>query len=147
MHLVWQYPEPDVETKAKKQQHSARELAIVLDTALIQALLATDNLTTALQLLSGPNFADVGACEDVMFAGGHYRELLQLYKCNHDHRPALLLLNRLAEHPESFPVPPKDPTQFGSKAIVDYLQVFTHFSHSCLSTVVLVHKKSAPLTD
>ncbi|KAH8942321.1 hypothetical protein BDL97_14G092800 [Sphagnum fallax] len=124
------YAEPDVETKAKKQQHSARELAIVLDTALIQALLATDNLTTALQLLSGPNFADVGACEDVMLAGGHYRELLQLYKCNHDHRPALLLLNRLAEHPESFPVPPKDPTQFGSKAIVDYLQSLEGVEHS-----------------
>ena len=58
-----------------------------------------------------------------MVAGGHYAELVQLYKSNHKHREALLFLNRLAEHPESFAVPPKNPEQFGPKAIVEYLQV------------------------
>lgn len=42
---------------------------MVLDTALVQALLSTDNLSMALQVLSGPNYADVGACEDVMLEG------------------------------------------------------------------------------
>jgi hypothetical protein len=42
---------------------------VVLDTALVQALVSTDNLSMALQVLSGPNFADVGACEDVMLEG------------------------------------------------------------------------------
>lgn len=58
-----------------------------------------------------------------MLAGGHYSELIQLYKSNRNHRAALLLLNRLAEHPDSFSVPPKNPEQFGPKAIVDYLKV------------------------
>jgi hypothetical protein len=58
-----------------------------------------------------------------MVAGGHYAELVQLYKSNHKHREALLFLNRLAEHPESFATPPKNPEQFGHKAIVEYLQV------------------------
>lgn len=58
-----------------------------------------------------------------LLAGGHYSELIQLYKSNRNHRAALLLLNRLAEHPDSFPVPPKNPEQFGPKAIVDYLKV------------------------
>lgn len=42
---------------------------MILDTALVQALLSTDNLSMALQVLSGPNYADVDACEDVMLEG------------------------------------------------------------------------------
>jgi hypothetical protein len=111
---------------------TAREDAVILDTGLVQAVMYTDNLSMALQVLSGPNYADVGACEDVMLEGGHYAELVQLYKSNHKHREALLFLNRLAEHPESFPVPPKNPEQFGAKAIVDYLQSLDSLDHALI---------------
>lgn len=114
------------------QKPAAREAAVVLDTALVQALVSTDNLSMALQVLSGPNFADVGACEDVMLEGGHYAELVQLYKSNHKHREALLFLNRLAEHPESFATPPKNPEQFGHKAIVEYLQSLDSADHALI---------------
>lgn len=70
IHHLWQYMEAG-EARQVERRQDARELAVVLDTAMVQALLATDNLSTALQLLSGPNFADVGACEDVMLAGKH----------------------------------------------------------------------------
>lgn len=70
-----------------------------------------------------------------MLAGGHYAELIQLYKSNHKHREALLFLNRLAEHPESFAAPPRNPEQFGPKAIVDYLQVCFRLLKSHISYV------------
>jgi len=40
---------------------TAREDAVILDTGLVQAVMYTDNLSMALQVLSGPNYADVGA--------------------------------------------------------------------------------------
>lgn len=48
---------------------TAREDAVILDTGLVQALMYTDDFSRALQVLSGPNYADVGACEDVMLEG------------------------------------------------------------------------------
>lgn len=119
-----QHAEPR-EEKIGEDPNDAQKLAIALDTALVQALLATDQSATALQLLKGTNFCDVAACEDEMLAGGHYLELLELYKSRKKHRQALFLLNRLAEHPETFAVPPTHPEQFDSRAIVNYLQV--HF--------------------
>lgn len=65
--FLWQHAEAGEERNVQKP--TDREVAVVLDTALVQALLSTDNLSTALQLLSGPNYADVGACEDVMLEG------------------------------------------------------------------------------
>ncbi|KAG0561985.1 hypothetical protein KC19_9G108400 [Ceratodon purpureus] len=122
------------ETGEERNGHKpgAREAAVVLDTALVQALLSTDNLAMALQVLSGTNYADVDACDDVMLEGGHYAELVQLYKSNHKHREALLFLNRLAEHPESFATPPKNPEQFGPKAIVEYLQSLDSVDHALI---------------
>lgn len=67
LFVVWQYA--DTGEEKNEQSRAARELAVVLDTALVQALLHTDNLSMALQLLSGPNFADVVACEDIMLEG------------------------------------------------------------------------------
>ncbi|XP_024386372.1 vacuolar sorting protein 39 [Physcomitrium patens] len=119
----------EVGEERSARNSGAREVAMILDTALVQALLSTDNLSMALQVLSGPNYADVDACEDVMLEGGHYAELVQLYKSNHKHREALLFLNRLAEHPESFAMPPKNPEQFGPKAIVQYLQALDSVDH------------------
>ena len=65
--ILWQHAEAGEERNTQKP--AAREAAVVLDTALVQALLSTDSLSTALQVLSGPNYADVGACEDVMLEG------------------------------------------------------------------------------
>lgn len=65
--ILWQHAESVEESNVQKP--AAREVAVVLDTALVQALLATESLSLALQVLSGPNYADVGACEDVMLEG------------------------------------------------------------------------------
>lgn len=67
LFVAWQYT--DTGEEKNDQSRAARELAVVLDTALVQALSHTDNLSMALQLLSGPNFADVSACEDIMLEG------------------------------------------------------------------------------
>lgn len=65
--ILWQHVDAGEERNVQKP--AAREEAVVLDTALVQALLSTDNLSMALQVLSGPNYADVAACEDVMLEG------------------------------------------------------------------------------
>ncbi|CAM6117042.1 unnamed protein product [Calypogeia fissa] len=105
------------------EQYDARELATVLDTALVQALLATDNSQAALQLLKGPNYCDVAACKEMMLAGGHYMELFELYRSNKMHHAAVQLLISLADKPDSFAVQP-DESQFGAQIIVDYLMTF-----------------------
>ncbi|EFJ23179.1 hypothetical protein SELMODRAFT_442906 [Selaginella moellendorffii] len=98
-----------------------RKSAAVLDTALIQALLLTNQSPVAIQLLRGSNYCDVDACREMMLAGGFYKELLELYQFNKMHKEALQLLARLVENPESFPVPPPKDA-YGPEALVDYLQ-------------------------
>lgn len=106
-----------------EQQHDARELATVLDTALVQALLATDNSQAALQLLKGPNYCNVTACKEMMWAGGHYNELLELYRSQKMLHAAIELLKNLADKPEFFAVH-TDESQFGAQNIVHYLIKF-----------------------
>ncbi|KAL3694865.1 hypothetical protein R1sor_008516 [Riccia sorocarpa] len=106
----------------KSKVIEARELAIVLDTALVQALLATDQSQAALKLLKGPNYCDIAPCEEMMLATGHYMELIELYKSHKMHSQALRLLNDLAEKPESFAVPPEDTVEARSQNILDYLK-------------------------
>ncbi|KAG6549551.1 hypothetical protein Mapa_008932 [Marchantia paleacea] len=110
------------EASSDKRRHEARQLAIVLETALVQAMLATDQSQAALGLLKGPNYCDIAPCEEVMLATGHYLELVELYKSHKMHRQALKLLNDLAEKPESFAVPPKESQEVRSQIIIDYLK-------------------------
>lgn len=82
LFVAWQYA--DTGEEKNEQSRAARELAVVLDTALVQALLHTDNISMALQLLSGPNFADVGACEDIMLEGSWQIQHLSILDSDED---------------------------------------------------------------
>ncbi|KAE8709524.1 protein-lysine methyltransferase METTL21C-like [Hibiscus syriacus] len=59
---------------------AAREMAAILDTALLQALLLTGRSAAALELLKCLNYCDVNTCEELLQKGNHYTALLELYK-------------------------------------------------------------------
>lgn len=100
----------------------AREIATILDTALVQALLLTGQSSGVLELLQGPNYCDVKICEDFMLQRGHYSELIEIYKYNEMHREALKLLNQLVAGLDSLPVPLTDKQKFGPQSIIEYLK-------------------------
>ncbi|KAJ7282158.1 hypothetical protein O6H91_Y358400 [Diphasiastrum complanatum] len=104
-----------------RTRHS-RELATVLDTALVQAYLLTDQCASALQLLKGPNYCDVTTCKDMMMNGGHFAELIELYKYNRMHQEALQLLNRIVGNSDTLEASPHENQQFGFEALVEYLK-------------------------
>ncbi|KAJ1415315.1 WD40-repeat-containing domain superfamily [Sesbania bispinosa] len=98
----------------------AREMASILDTALLQALLLTGQFSVALELLRGVNYCDLKICEDILRKGNHNVALLELYKCNSLHREALELLHKLVEESRSSQ---SDITQrFKPEDIVEYLK-------------------------
>ncbi|KAI3665468.1 hypothetical protein L6452_44095 [Arctium lappa] len=100
----------------------AKEMATILDTALLQALLLTGQAAAALDLLKGLNYCDVKICEEILQNGNHYVGLLELYKCNSLHREALKLLHRLVEESKS-DEPKLELTQkFKPEMIIEYLK-------------------------
>ncbi|XVF62028.1 hypothetical protein PTKIN_Ptkin08bG0184100 [Pterospermum kingtungense] len=76
---------------------AAREMAAILDTALLQALLLTGQSSAALELLKGLNYCDVKICEEILQKENHYAALLELYRSNSMHREALKLLHQSVE--------------------------------------------------
>ncbi|KAK7307536.1 hypothetical protein VNO77_40698 [Canavalia gladiata] len=98
----------------------AREMASILDTALLQALLLTGQSSAALELLRGVNYCDLIICEEILRKGNHHVALLELYKCNSLHREALLLLHKLVE--ESKSGQPEITHRFKPEDIVEYLK-------------------------
>ncbi|KAJ6809545.1 vam6/Vps39-like protein [Iris pallida] len=109
-------------TSNKKRSHNhissvARELAAILDTALIQALLLTGQTSAALELLKGPNYCDLKICEEFLKERNNYIILLELYKCNEMHREALKLLHELVEESN-----PELTQKFKPDMIIDYLK-------------------------
>ncbi|KAK8694693.1 hypothetical protein V6N13_072240 [Hibiscus sabdariffa] len=78
---------------------AAREIAAILDTALLQALLLTGQSSAAVELLKGLNYCDAKICEEILQRGNHYAALLELYRSNSMHREALTLLQQLLEQP------------------------------------------------
>ncbi|KAK6924356.1 Vacuolar sorting protein 39/Transforming growth factor beta receptor-associated domain 1 [Dillenia turbinata] len=79
----------------------AREMAAVLDTALLRALLLTGQSSAALELLKGLNYCDVKICEEFLQKANHYAALLELYRCDGMHHEALKLLHQLVEESKS----------------------------------------------
>ncbi|KAL2348516.1 hypothetical protein Fmac_002516 [Flemingia macrophylla] len=79
----------------------AREMASILDTALLQALLLTGQSSVALELLRGVNYCDLKICEEILQKGNHHVALLELYKHNSLHREALELLHKLLDESKS----------------------------------------------
>ncbi|KAJ9564640.1 hypothetical protein OSB04_000606 [Centaurea solstitialis] len=100
----------------------AKEMAAILDTALLQALLLTGQAAAALDLLKGLNYCDVKISEEILRNGNHYVGLLELYKCNSLHREALKLLHQLVEESKS-DEPKLELTQkFKPEMIIEYLK-------------------------
>ncbi|KAF7828852.1 vam6/Vps39-like protein [Senna tora] len=98
----------------------AREMASILDTALLQALLLTGQSSSALELLRGLNYCDLKICEEILRKGNNNVALLELYKCNSMHREALELLHQLVE--ESKSNPSEVTHRFKPEAIIEYLK-------------------------
>ncbi|KAJ4851461.1 Vam6/Vps39-like protein [Turnera subulata] len=100
----------------------AREMAAILDTALLQALLLTGQPSAALELLKGLNYCDLKICEEILQKTNHYAALLELYKCNSMHREALKLLHQLVEESKSNQSQSELPTKFKPESIIEYLK-------------------------
>ncbi|KAG4987922.1 hypothetical protein JHK84_030505 [Glycine max] len=98
----------------------AREMASMLDTALLEALLLTGQSSVALELLRGVNYCDLKICEEILRKGNHHVALLELYKHNSLHREALELLHKLVDELKSSQ---SEITQrFKPEDIVEYLK-------------------------
>ncbi|XP_059639548.1 vacuolar sorting protein 39 isoform X2 [Cornus florida] len=100
----------------------AREMAAILDTALLQALLLTGQSSAALELLKGPNYCDVKICEELLQKRNQYIALLELYKCNAMHREALKLLHQLVEQSKSDQPQAELTQKFNPEMIIEYLK-------------------------
>ncbi|XP_058777856.1 vacuolar sorting protein 39-like [Vicia villosa] len=98
----------------------AREMASILDTALLQALLLTGQSSAALELLRGVNYCDMKICEEILRKGNLNVALLELYKCKSLHRQALELLHKLVE--ESRSSQSEITQRFKPEDIVEYLK-------------------------
>ncbi|KAL6542293.1 Vam6/Vps39-like protein [Orobanche minor] len=100
----------------------ARDMAAILDTALLQALLLTGQLSAALDLLKGLNYCDLRICEEFLQEKNQYVSLMELYKCNAMHREALKLLHKLVEQSNSSSPPAELTQKFKPEMIIDYLK-------------------------
>lgn len=98
----------------------AREMASILDTALLQALLLTGQSSAALEILRGVNYCDMKICEEILRKGNLNAALLELYKCKSLHRQALELLHKLVE--ESRSSQSEITQRFKPEDIVEYLK-------------------------
>ncbi|CAN0861876.1 Vacuolar sorting protein 39 [Linum grandiflorum] len=98
----------------------AREMAGILDTALLQALLFTGQSSASLELLRGHNYCDLKICEESLQKRNHYSALLELYRSNSMHREALKLLHQLVE--ESSSGQSKIIHKFKPEDILEYLK-------------------------
>ncbi|KAI8568802.1 hypothetical protein RHMOL_Rhmol02G0228700 [Rhododendron molle] len=100
----------------------AREIAAVLDTALLQALVLTGQSSAAVELLKTVNYCEVKICEEFLQKRNHYDALLELYKCNAMHHEALKLLHQLIEESKSDQVQAELRQKFKPEMIIDYLK-------------------------
>lgn len=101
----------------------AREMAAILDTALLQALLLTGQASAALELVKGVNYCDVKICKEILQKNNHYTALLELYKGNSMHHEALKLLHQLVEESRSTEKPAELTQTFKPESMIEYLKV------------------------
>ncbi|XP_075514737.1 vacuolar sorting protein 39-like isoform X2 [Primulina tabacum] len=100
----------------------AREIAAILDTALLQALVLTGQPSAALELLKGFNYCNVKICEEFLQERNQHVCLLELYKCNAMHREALKLLHKLVAESNSNNTPAELTQKFKPEMIIEYLK-------------------------
>ncbi|RCV41194.1 hypothetical protein SETIT_9G116000v2 [Setaria italica] len=116
---------PKKPNKKRAQTHTssiAREMATVLDTSLLQALLLTGQSSGAIELLKGLNYCDLKICEEFLKERSEYMVLLELYKSNEMHREALQLLNQLVEESKSEMENTDFNKKFNPQMIIEYLR-------------------------
>ncbi|MED6150232.1 Vam6/Vps39-like protein [Stylosanthes scabra] len=98
----------------------AREIASILDTTLLQALLLTGQPLLTEELLKGLNYCDLKISEEILQEGNYHIALLELYKCNSMHREALKLVHKLVEESKSCG---SDISQrFKPETMIEYLE-------------------------
>lgn len=119
----------------------AREMASILDTALLQALLLTGQSSSALELLRDINYCDLKICEEILQKGNYLVSLLELYKCNSMHREALELLHKLVDESKSNQSQSDIKLRFKPEAIIEYLKVNFLFDRICRFSFQVVMTK------
>uniref|UniRef100_A0A0D3FN93 CNH domain-containing protein n=1 Tax=Oryza barthii TaxID=65489 RepID=A0A0D3FN93_9ORYZ len=111
--------------KKRAQTHTssiAREMATVLDTSLLQALILTGQSSGAIELLKGLNYCDLKICKEFLEERSDYMVLLELYKSNEMHREALQLLNQLVEESKAEMGKNDFNKKFNPQMIIEYLR-------------------------
>ncbi|KAL8118028.1 vacuolar sorting protein 39-like [Apium graveolens] len=120
---------------------AARDMATILDTALVQALLLTEQSLAAIELLKSLNFCDVGICEEFFLQRNQHLCMLELYKCNTMHRKALQLLLELVEGSKSETHKAEIHQNFKPEMIIEYLKPL------CESDPMLALEFSMPVLE
>ncbi|PHT43680.1 hypothetical protein CQW23_17705 [Capsicum baccatum] len=115
----------------------ARDMAAILDTALLQALLLTGQSSAATDFLKALNYCDVKICEEFLQKRSQYACLLELYRSNSMHREALKLLHQLVEESKS----EQTVEKFKPDMIIEYLKPL------CATDPILVLEFSLPVLE
>lgn len=116
---------PKKPNKKRAQTHTssiAREMATVLDTSLLQALILTGQSSGATELLKGLNYCDLKICKEFLKEKSEFMVLLELYKSNEMHREALQLLNQLVEESKYEMENTDFNKKFNPQMILEYLR-------------------------
>uniref|UniRef100_A0A0E0KI90 CNH domain-containing protein n=1 Tax=Oryza punctata TaxID=4537 RepID=A0A0E0KI90_ORYPU len=111
--------------KKRAQTHTssiAREMATVVDTSLLQALILTGQSSGAIELLKGLNYCDLNICKEFLEERNDYMVLLELYRSNEMHREALQLLNQLVEESKAEMGKNDFNKKFNPQMIIEYLR-------------------------
>lgn len=100
----------------------ARDMATILDTVLLQALLLTGQSSATVELLKGLNYCDVKICEEILQNSNNYTALLELYKSSAMHHEALKLLHHLVEESKLNESKSVVAQKFKPEMIIEYLK-------------------------
>ncbi|KAJ8532273.1 hypothetical protein K7X08_012196 [Anisodus acutangulus] len=119
----------------------ARDMAAILDTALLQALVLTGQSSAATDFLKSLNYCDVKICEEFVQKRSQYACLLELYRSNSMHREALKLLHQLVEESKSEQTSVELSTKFKPDMIIEYLKPL------CATDPMLVLEFSLPILE
>ncbi|KAK6785339.1 hypothetical protein RDI58_018794 [Solanum bulbocastanum] len=118
-----------------------RDMAAILDTALLQALILTGQFSAATDFLKALNYCDVKICEEFLQKRSQYACLLELYRSNSMHREALKLLHQLVEESKSEQPPVELSLKFKPDMVIEYLKPL------CATDPMLVLEFSLPVLE
>lgn len=93
---------PELQQLTIEQQGS---LAVLLDTAVLKAMLALPDTGQLLRFVKGDNSLDLSVGRSSLEAAGRYSELVALLRGRGCHDEALHLLRQLSQSPHDLPVP------------------------------------------